>query len=179
MAPADWQGFLAKRQNTVNNNNGDYCDVFGCYSTWDNWGRWVALAVIIVAIIIIAFLFSCFNNRRRRQRGVAPMYGTGWIPYGKPPLGHQQAYYNPNGDNYHPPPPPYQGTQATGTTFNSNEGYYGHHGQNVYPQQEYGTGANDIELQQPQSSYMPQRGGDPVYDAPQVPLPKKGDGVIR
>jgi hypothetical protein len=171
MAPADTQGSLAKRQNTINGNNGEYCDVFGCYSSWDNWGRWVALAVIIVAILLIAFLFSCFNNRRRRQRGAPPMYGTGWIPYGKPPPGHQQAYYNADANNYHPPPP-YQGQQATGTTFNSNEGYYGHH--QVYPQRE-----NDIELQQPQSSYMPQRGGDPVYDAPQGPPPKKGDGVIR
>lgn len=96
------------------------------------------------------------------------MYGTGWIPYGKPPVGHSQAYYQPNAA----PPPPYQGTQATGTTFNSNDGYYGHH--NVNPQYEQG-----IELQQPQSTYVPQRGGDPVYDAPQGPPPKKGDGIIR
>ncbi|KUJ18457.1 uncharacterized protein LY89DRAFT_667549 [Mollisia scopiformis] len=170
MAPALLQGFLVRRQNNI---NGDYenCDAFGCYSTWDNWGRWVALAVIIVAIILLAFLFSCFNNRRRRQRGAPPMYGTGWMPYGKPPPGHNQAYYN---YNQAAPPPPYMGNQATGTTFNSNEGYYGHH--NVQPQTEYN---QDIELQQPQTSYMPQRGGDPVYEAPQGAPPKKGDGIIR
>lgn len=100
------------------------------------------------------------------------MYGTGWIPYGKPPVGHNQAYYNNNGAA---PPPPYVGNQATGTTFNSNDGYYGRHN-NGYAQNDYNPG---IELQQPQSSYMPQRGGDPVYDAPQGPPPKKGDGIIR
>lgn len=93
------------------------------------------------------------------------MYGTGWIPYGKPPTGHSQAYYQ----NHAAPPPPYVGTQATGTTFNSNDGYYGYHG-NGMPQTEQG----GIELQQPQSSYhVPQRGGDPVYEAPQGPPPRK------
>jgi len=167
MAPTTIQGFLTRRQNNFDGNNAEYCDAFGCSSTWDNWGRWVALVVVIVAIILLAFLFSCYNNRRRRQRGAPPMYGTGWIPYGKPPAGHNQAYYNQNAA-----PPPYVGTQATGTTFNSNDGYYGHH--NVYPQTEQG-----IELQPPQSTYVPQRGGDPVYEAPQGPPPTKGDGIIR
>jgi len=170
MAPSDLHAFLAKRQNNNNNNNNEYCDAFGCYSSWDNWGRWVALVVIVVAVLLLAFLFSCYNNRRRRARGAPPMYGTGWIPYGKPPQGHNQAYYNPQ----HAPPPPYVGNQATGTTFNSNEGYYGHH--NGYAQSE---NINDFELQQPQSSYLPQRGGDPVYEAPLGPPPKKGDGIIR
>lgn len=100
------------------------------------------------------------------------MYGTGWLPMGKPPPGHNQAYYNYNHNAA--PPPPYVGNQATGTTFNSNDGYYGHHN-NAQPQNEY----DNIELQQPQSSYMPQRGGDPVYEAPQGPPPKKSDGIIR
>ncbi len=105
------------------------------------------------------------------------MYGTGWMA-GKPPTG--QHYGNNNGgyysnDPYHggaAPPPPYMGNQATGTTFQSNDGYYGHHG---YNNQQHG----GIELQQPQSSYQPQRGGDPVYEAPLGPPPGKGDGIIR
>jgi len=158
MAPA----FLTKRQGGPNDGYND-CDYYGCYSSWDNWGRWVALVVVIAAAVILAVLFSCINNRRRRQRGAPPMYGTGWMPYGKPPAGHNQAYYN----NNNAPPPPYVGNQATGTTLNSNDGYYGHHG--------YGGDVQPgIELQQPGSSYMPQRGGEPVYDAPMGPPPRKG-----
>jgi hypothetical protein len=111
---------------------------------------------------------------------MVPMYGTGWMGgnwASKPPAGQQYgagqgAYYS--NEPYHggvaaPPYTPPVPNQATGTTFNSNDGYYG---QNTYGQQSY-------ELQQPQSSYQPQRGGDPVYDAPQGPPPKKGDGIIR
>lgn len=172
MAPASLTDSLVKRY---------YCNVYGeCYSTWDSWGRWVALGVVVVVFTILAFLFSCYNSRRRRRRGMAPMYGTGWMGgnwASKPPAGQQYgagqgAYYS--NEPYHggvaaPPYTPPVPNQATGTTFNSNDGYYG---QNTYGQQSY-------ELQQPQSSYQPQRGGDPVYDAPQGPPPKKGDGIIR
>jgi hypothetical protein len=98
------------------------------------------------------------------------MYGTGWMT-AKPPVGQQNgAYYSnePYNGGAAPPYSPPVPNQATGTTFNSNDGYYGH---DSYGQQ--------YELQQPQSSYQPQRGGDPVYDAPQGPPPKKGDGIIR
>jgi len=183
MAPSRVLALLAPRQTlssgsgttttTSDNNNTEYCDIYGCYSTWDNWGRWVALVVVILSVLIIAFAFSCLNSRRRRRRGMAPMYGTGWMA-GKYPPGPQ--YYNGYGQNqyyghqtpYGQPAPPYSPqveNQTTGNTFNSNEGYYGHHG-------------GDYELQQPQSAYQPQRGGDPVYDAPQGP-PKKGGGIIR
>lgn len=142
-----------------------------CYSTWNDWGRWVALAVIVVVVLLVAFLFSCFNNRRRRRQGALPMYGTGWIPGSKPPQygQHNQNYYPNQPYNGGAPAPPYSpppvGTQHTGTTFNSNEGYYGAH--------------NNIEMQPPQSTYQPQRGGDPVYEAPMGAPPGKGDGVIR
>jgi hypothetical protein len=168
-------------------------DIYGnCYnSTWNTWGRWVALVVVVVAFIILAFLFSyvallflssnslltpinrCYNSRRRRRRGMAPMYGTGWMGgnWGnKPPVGPQYGgggYYSnqPYNGGAAPPYEPPIPNQATGETFNSNDGYYGHN--------------NAYELQQPQSSYHPQRGGDPVYDAPQGPPPRKGDGFIR
>lgn len=127
-------------------------------------------------ILVIKFLVSnannshrCINSRRRRRRGVAPMYGTAWMA-APPPYGQQQQY-----SGAHAPPmysPPGVVPQQTGNTFNSNDGYYGHHqsqGQN-----------NDIELQQPASAY--QRGGENVYQAPTGPPPGKksqGDGVIR
>jgi len=158
------ESFLVKRQQ-------QYCDFYGCYSGWNSWGRWVALVVIVVAMVVLAFLFSCYSNRRRRRRGMAPMYGTGWLPYGglggnKPPGQQNPGYYHNdpyNGGAAPPYEPPIVG-QQTGNTFNSNEGYYGH---------------NAYELQQPQSSYQPQRGGDPVYNAPDGPPPRKGDGIIR
>jgi len=149
-----------------------YCDNidYNCdNSTWNNWGRWVALVIIVVAIIILAFLFSCYNTRRRRRNGMAPMYGTGWFPGNKP-----NGYY-PNQAGYNGAAPPYSPpfeNQHTGTTFNNNDGYYGQHGGYTGPEP-------GIELQQPQSSYHPQRGGEPVYEAPLGPPPRKGDGVIR
>jgi len=161
--------------------NNDNCDYNGCYSTWDNWGRWVALAVIVIAAILLALMFSCYNTRRRRRQGLAPMYGTGWMG-GKP----GQGYYgnnNNNNQNYYPNQP-YNGGQAapaysppvgnhpTGNTFNSNDGYYGRHDQ-------YNGQQSGIELQTPQNSYQPQRGGDSVYEPPTGPPPGKGDGIIR
>jgi len=172
MAPTSIEGFLEKRQYYGG------CYGYGCgnNSGWSVWGRWVALGVIIACVVLIAFLFSCFNSRRRRRRGLAPMYGTGWMT-GKPPVGQQSSGYythEPYNGGAAPPYSPPIGNQATGNTFNSNEGYYGNHGGYGYGGQQGG-----IELQQPTSSYQPQRGGDPVYEAPQGPPPRKGDGIIR
>jgi len=119
----------------------------------------------------ILTLPRCYNNRRRRRMGAQPMYGTGWIPGSKPPQygQHNQNYYPNQPYNGGAPAPPYSappvGNQNTGTTFNPNDGYYGGH--------------NNIEMQPPQSTYQPQRGGDPVYEAPMGPPPGKGDGIIR
>lgn len=105
------------------------------------------------------------------------MYGTAWLPpytkYGGQSGQTGQTYYS--NQPYHggaaaPPYSPPIGNQATGNTFNSNDGYYGNQG---YGQQ------SGIELQQPTSAYQPQRGGDPVYDAPAGPPPGKGDYVVR
>jgi hypothetical protein len=122
--------------------------------------------------------FRCFNNRRRRRRGAPPMYGTAWLPayskYGGQYSGQNgQTYYQNQPYHGGAPAPPYappMENQATGNTFNSNDGYYGNHG---YGQQ------SGIELQEPTSAYQPQRGGDPVYDAPAGPPPGKGDYVVR
>lgn len=102
------------------------------------------------------------------------MYGTAWFPnnyYKYDPQNNANFYPNQpyNGGAAPPYSPPIE-NQATGNTFNSNDGYYGRHG---YGQQ---TG---IELQEPTSSYQPQRGGDPVYDAPAGPPPGKGNYVVR
>ncbi|TVY83501.1 Protein RCR2 [Lachnellula suecica] len=164
MAPAVQQshGFLAKRycNNYGYNSYGDDDD---CYSTWNSWGRWVALAVIVVAVLLIAFLFSCFNNRRRRRMGAQPMYGTAWMPGSKPPAYGQHNQYGPAAPPYSAQPMP---NQATGTTFNSNEGYYGQHN---------GGGGAQYEMQPPANVYQPQR---EQYEAPVGPPPGK-DGVIR
>jgi len=170
MLMGEVNGDLMKRQTLYDCPNGS--DIYGnCYSRWDTWGRWVALVVVVVGFILLAFLFSCYNSRRRRRRGMAPMYGTGWMggnwgnkhpgnQYGNGGYYPNQPYNGGAAPPYEPPLP----NQTTGQTFNSNDGYYGH---------------NAYELQQPQSSYQPQRGGDPVYDAPEGPPPRKGDGIIR
>jgi len=152
------------------------CDYYGnCYSTWNSWGRWVALVIVIAALVLLAFSLSCINSRRRRRQGIQPMYGTGWMAK-PPPYGHYN--YPPNNQpgtyNYAPAPPMYTQNgpmppQQTGNTFNSNDGYYGHHGQQ-----------DGIELQQPASAYT--RGGENVYQAPMGPPPGKkleGDGIVR
>jgi len=178
MAPSDIEGAaLAKRY---------YCDGYyysynACRNNgpWDSWGRWVALAVIVIVALLIVFLFSCYNTRRRRRRGMAPMYGMGWMG-GKPQQGQNAGYYNSNqpyngGQAYGASAPPYSppiNNQQTGNTFNSNEGYYGN-------QNGYGGQQNGVELQPPQNAYNPQRGGDPVYEAPMGPPPTKGDHIIR
>jgi len=154
--------------------NCDNYDQYGnCYySSWDVWGRWVALACIIVFVLFVFILFSCINARRRRNQGLPPRYGTGWTT-GAGGWGHKnQPYYNNGQYNGGAPAPPYsppaQHPQYTGNTFNNNEGYYGQQ--------------SGIEMQPPKNTYAPQRGGDPVYDAPQGPPPNKGgygDGIIR
>lgn len=120
----------------------------------------------------LLMITRCINNRRRRRRGAPPMYGTSWLPtYGHSQKYHQGTGYpnQPYGGAAPPYSPPVE-NQATGNTFNSNDGYYGNHG---YGQQ------SGIELQQPSSAYQPQRGGDPVYDAPAGPPPGKGDSIVR
>lgn len=166
MAPTSFSAPSLFKRFTCDNFDDNF-DNGDCSSGWNDWGRWVALAVIVVFVLLVAFLFSCFNNRRRRRMGAPPMYGTGWMPYAKPP----PAY------GYGAPAPPYSQQpvpqQETGNTFNSHDGYYGGH--NNYDQ--------GIELQQPQNAYAPQRGGDDVYAAPMGPPPGKSgkgdDGIIR
>ncbi|KAI9048355.1 hypothetical protein LZ554_008147 [Drepanopeziza brunnea f. sp. 'monogermtubi'] len=176
MAPAEFLAGLLARDLRCDN-NGQNCfylddddDDRGFENRWDSWGRWVALILVVIFFLLMGYLFSV--TRRRRQRGMAPMYGTGWIPGTgpKPPQGQwAQQNHGQNGgpSHYVAPPPPYMGNQATGTTFNSNDGYYGGHANQA--------GGAGIELQQPQSSYHPQRGGDDVYTAPAGPPPGKGD----
>ncbi|KHN96439.1 Chitin synthesis regulation, Congo red resistance, RCR protein [Metarhizium album ARSEF 1941] len=144
-----------------------YCNSYGytyrCNSRWYDWGRWVVLAGIIVVFVLIMFTCAC-TARRRRRRGAQPMYGTGWMaPAGKFGNNQQhqmnsynQGYAQPQG--YYNTPPPYgqqQAPQNTGTTFNPNDGYYGH-------QQQYG-------VQQPPNTYQPDGG----YAPPPGPPPGK------
>jgi len=167
MAPTSIAGPLAKRQTFCDDGLGN---ISQCNSTWDTWGRWTALAVIVVVVLLLAFLFSCINSRRRRRRGLAPMYGTGWFP-GSVKYGNNAGYYGNQPYNGGAAPPysaPIVNPQ-TENTFNGNGGYYEH--------DRYGGQQSGIELQQPQNAYT--RGGDPVYNSPQGPPPGKGDGFIR
>lgn len=153
-----------------------------CYrNRWNSWGRWLvaALAVGLFFLVIV----SCLTlSRRRRRRGVQPMYGTGWMAGGGPQKfgNHQNGQqmhnynYNPNqqGGDFQqqqayggyppaPPPPAYgqqqQQPQYTGTTFNTNDGYYGNQNQ-----QQSG-------VQPPQGTYQREE----VYSPPQGPPPGK------
>ncbi|KUI62070.1 Protein RCR2 [Cytospora mali] len=176
--PEQLGGLLAPRQYSYSCPSGSYRSGNQCYSntsSWNYWGRWVLAAIVIVFFISLFFCWSCLSNRRRRRRGAQPRYGTGWMMPGGPQsqqpqygggwFGHHKGANSNNPDPHPQPPPPPQYTPApmdnqyTGQTFNSNEGYYGHHN-------------NDIPLQQPTSSYQP-RGGAPVYEPPAGPPPAK------
>jgi len=145
--------------------SGTYYSNGYCYSnsSWYFWGRWLLAGIVILFIIGAIVLLGCINSRRRRKRGLAPRYGTGWMA---PKYGH-------NTGAYVPPPPQYSATpmqnypqghtqqpQYTGQTFNSNEGYYGGHSEGVA---------------QPPNTYYPQRGvgGEDVYEPPTGPPPGK------
>ncbi|KAI5364266.1 putative chitin synthesis regulation, Congo red resistance, RCR protein [Septoria linicola] len=169
---------LAKRQTNNNNNNTDndtnndgcYNTIYGvrCYdSAWDSWVRWLVLALIIIAAFLLFFSFSCISARRRRKLGHSPYRGTGWA-LGRTPPGHapaqytgqQQPYYQnaqPYYNNSNNPPPAY--------TPPPNNGYYGNQNHN-------GPYGNDVELQQPQSTYSGYRGQEAgVYEPPKGPPP--------
>ncbi|EXK42383.1 hypothetical protein FOXG_01735 [Fusarium oxysporum f. sp. lycopersici 4287] len=140
-------------------------------NNWSYWGRWVLAGIVIFFFVL--FLFCCLFSRRRKRRGVKPVYGTGWMaakPWGNNNNNHQmynygnqggynQGYQQNNGGYGAPPPPPAYGQQQqpqyTGTTFNTNDGYYG--------QGQYSG------VQQPQGTY--QRDG--AYSPPAGPPPGK------
>jgi len=107
----------------------DYCDSYYYYdddchrSAWESWGRWAFAAVVVVFFIILFVIWGCINSRRRRRNGIHPLYGTGWMaPPPKYPGGPNQHYPPPPAYNAPPQQPVY-----TGTSFNTANGYYGHH----------------------------------------------------
>lgn len=135
---------------------------YNCNRAWSSWGRWVLFAVIVISFIVFFFLFSCLSARRRRKRGLTPLYGTGWV--GNTPPGHGAATYNPQYQEQQQPQYGYNNQTQPGYGANgTNQGYYG--GQQ--------TGAT--ELQQPPNAY---HGGDQVYSPPSGPPPGK-DGIVR
>lgn len=148
-----------------------FCDYDGiCYRTsWDTWGRWVAFAVAAITIALLAFMFSCQNNRRRRNHGQPPMYGTGWIPGSKPYAAHGEhynTYASYAGAPAPPCPPPYSPSKAqqfSGTTSSGNNGH----------PINYGPSDEGIQLQPPQNTYQPPRMDEPIYSAPPGPPPSK------
>lgn len=72
---------LFKRNNTDTNTNNDsdtstMSDVFGD-SSWQ-WGRWILFVLFIIGFFAV-FFFTFATNRRRINRGEAPIRGTSWI----------------------------------------------------------------------------------------------------
>jgi hypothetical protein len=132
-----------------------------CCSRWDCFGRWIFAAVAVFVCFLIFFLWACMRNRRRRQQGVAPMYGTGWMAPGQP--GYQN---NPNGYYQQPPPPAYGAPPAQSYPMNNypnqqpSDGYYG---------QREG-------VQPPKSAHTNENAHQDAYAAPEGPPPNK---VVR
>lgn len=118
-----------------------------------------------------------------------PYRGTGWAA-GRVPPGHApaqytgaQPYYAGNqynqGQNQAAPPYSPTNNQSGAEGYYGNQGNQGYYGNNQAGQGYFGGQQNGVEIQQPNSSYQPQRGGDPVYSPPAGPPPAKGDGIIR
>lgn len=162
-AITETEGQLAKRV-LYTCSNGYYYSNGSCYygSSWYWWGRWVFAGIFVVFILFMLVCLGCIHARRRRKRGTAPLYGTGWMAPGSGKYGNNT--YQPNATPYQPPPPQYtantqQNPQYTGQTFNPADGYYGGHTEGV---------------QAPQNSYYPPaRGGENVYQPPPGPPPGK------
>ena len=119
---------------------------------------------------------SCVTARRRRRQGMQPYRGTGWAA-GRTPPGHapaqytgaSQPYYGDGGNQYNNQP-------ATQNAYPPpNQNYYGNQGAN---QGYFGGQQSGVELQSPNNTYQPPRGGDQVYSPPSGPPPGK-DGIIR
>ncbi|CAF9907218.1 MAG: hypothetical protein HETSPECPRED_007073 [Heterodermia speciosa] len=130
------------------------------------------------------------SARRRRRQGMNPYRGTGWAA-GRVPPGHAPAQYtgaqpyyagNQYNQGQNQAAPPYSPTNNQGGAdgyYANNQGNQGYYGNNQAGQGYFGGQQNGVELQQPNSSYQPQRGGDPVYSPPAGPPPGKGDGIVR
>ncbi|KAL9531176.1 hypothetical protein SMMN14_05501 [Sphaerulina musiva] len=140
-----------------------------CYdSTWDSWARWLVLGLVILAGLLLFFSFSCITARRRRKMGYQPYRGTGWA-LGRTPPGHAPAQYNQQQPYYQNAQPYYNNSNNPPPAYTPppNQGYYG--GPQAAP---YGN--NDVELQQPQSTYGGYRGQEAgVYEPPKGPPPAK------
>lgn len=113
---------------------------------------------------------------------MTPYRGTGWAG-GRTPAGHAPAQYT-GAQPYYAGNPQYnnaaQGAAPPVYSPPPNQTYYGNGQGNGQGNPGYfGGQESGIELQQPQSAYQPQRGGDPVYAPPMGPPPGKGDGIIR
>ncbi|MCJ1309745.1 hypothetical protein MMC25_003406 [Agyrium rufum] len=148
-------------------------------NSWSNYGRWILFGAVVLGIFFIFLIFSCITARRRRRGGQVPFRGTGWayrhhgpVQYTGGPVPQQEQ-----GPNYYNAPPPPQNNNNNNAPPMYSPPKYGQPQSNGYFG---GEQQNGVELQQPNSSYQPQRGGDPVYGAPSGPPPeKRGDGIIR
>ncbi|KAL8943438.1 MAG: hypothetical protein Q9216_001076 [Gyalolechia sp. 2 TL-2023] len=119
---------------------------------------------------------SCVTARRRRRHGMTPYRGTGWAA-GRTPADHAPAQYT-GAQPYYGGGNQYNNNQPTGQAVYSpppNQNYYGNQGAN---QSYFGGQQSGVELQSPNNTYQPPRGGDQVYSPPTGPPPGK-DGIVR
>ncbi|PPJ59676.1 hypothetical protein CBER1_09051 [Cercospora berteroae] len=172
---------LTSRQDNNNTRELDddcYQNAFGnvrCYdSAWDSWVRWLVLSLIIVAAFLLFFAFSCISARRRRKLGHNPYRGTGWA-LGRTPPGHAPAQYT-NQQPYYQNAQPYYANSQQPYYNNSNNpppAYTPPPNNSQYGQQNHnGPYGNDVELQQPSSTYGGYRNQEAgVYEPPKGPPP--------
>ncbi|KAL8940598.1 MAG: hypothetical protein Q9211_002193 [Gyalolechia sp. 1 TL-2023] len=106
---------------------------------------------------------------------MTPYRGTGWAA-GRTPAGHAPAQYTgaqpPLGGGN-----PYNSQAAAQPVYSPppNQNYYGTPGAN---QTYFGGQQSGVELQSPNNTYQPPRGGDQVYSPPNGPPPGK-EGIVR
>ncbi|KAL9597377.1 MAG: hypothetical protein Q9219_005186 [cf. Caloplaca sp. 3 TL-2023] len=119
----------------------------------------------------------CITARRRRRQGMTPYRGTGWAA-GRTPPGHAPAQYTGAQPYYGGGAPNQYNNQPAAQPVYSpppNQNYYGNQGSN---QGYFGGQQSGVELQSPNNTYQPPRGGDQVYNPPAGPPPGK-DGIVR
>ncbi|RYP65842.1 hypothetical protein DL770_008919 [Monosporascus sp. CRB-9-2] len=136
--------FLSARQYADRCPDGAIYSRGRCYTRWSYYGRWILLGIFILFCILVFFILACINARRRRKRGLRPMYGMGWVGGNTGNAQHNNAHaYN----NYHQPPPAYGAPQGPSYPMHSqhpSNGYYGQQDGVQQPKNAYApAGAND------------------------------------
>jgi len=140
-----------------------YVDSWGrrrCYrqNNWNSFGRWILLGMVLFFLVLLILLRV--QSRRRRTRGLKPLYGTGWLGTNLPMQGRRnnntQNNVNTYSNQHHE-----AGLGAPGGAQNA---YYDPHKQHGHEQMGYANTTNyGGGLQQPQQTYQPPSGPPPGH----------------